>query len=118
MAAICGGSKRGTFSRAGPKRNPLAPDVPTFIEGGAPGFTAFSFVGLLAPARTPEAALRKLVAAAEGALAAPGMGERLQALGVEPATPAMRAPVAFGAFLREEYERTRETVRIAGIRAE
>lgn len=103
---------------AAPKRSPLAPDVPTFIEGGAQGFTAFSYVGLLAPARTPEPALRKLVAAAEAALAAPGMGERLQALGVEPATAAMRGPAAFGTFLREEYERSRETVRVAGIRAE
>jgi len=30
----------------------------------------------------------------------------------------MRAPAAFGAYLHDEYERSRETVRVAGIRAE
>lgn len=103
---------------ASPQRSPLAPDAPTFIESGVRDFTAYSFVGLLAPARTPEAAARKLIAAAQAALAAPGMEERLQALGVEPASAAMRAPAAFGAYLHDEYERSRETVRAAGIRAE
>lgn len=103
---------------ASPQRSALAPDAPTFIESGASDFTAYSFVGLLAPTRTPNAAVRKLVAAAQAALAAPGMAERLQALGLEPAGAAVRGPDAFGAYLREEYERSRETVRVAGIRAE
>jgi hypothetical protein len=33
-----------------------APDVPTFIESGFPGFVVDSWVGILAPANTPRSA--------------------------------------------------------------
>ena len=37
------------------KRSTLAPDVPTFIEGGVKDFTASSYIGILAPTGTPPA---------------------------------------------------------------
>ena len=99
-------------------RSSLAPDIPTFIEGGVAGFTAYSFVGLLVPARTPEANQALLVAAAESVLATPAMSEHLTTLGLQPADQAARAPAAFAAFLRQDYERSREIVRLAGIHME
>ena len=35
------------------KRSPQVPDVPTMIEQGVKDFTAASYVGVLAPAKTP-----------------------------------------------------------------
>lgn len=103
---------------ASAQRSPLAPELPTFIEGGARDFTAQSYVGLLAPARTPAPILRKLEAAAGEALAAPALVERLQGLGLSAASAAERGPAGFEALLRADYARSREAVRIAGIRPE
>ena len=39
-------------------RSALAPDIPTFEESGVKGFTAQSYIGIVAPAKTPPAAIR------------------------------------------------------------
>jgi putative tricarboxylic transport membrane protein len=41
-------------------RSPVAPEVPTVAESGYPGFEALAWHGILAPARTPPAIVRKL----------------------------------------------------------
>jgi tripartite-type tricarboxylate transporter receptor subunit TctC len=41
-------------------RSPIAPEVPTVAESGYPGFEALAWHGILAPARTPPAIVRKL----------------------------------------------------------
>jgi putative tricarboxylic transport membrane protein len=42
------------------QRSPVAPDVPTVAESGYPGFEALAWHGILAPARTPPAVVKKL----------------------------------------------------------
>jgi tripartite-type tricarboxylate transporter receptor subunit TctC len=42
------------------ERSPVAPDVPTISESGYPGFDAIGWHGILAPADTPPAIVRKL----------------------------------------------------------
>ncbi|MDB5848957.1 MAG: hypothetical protein JWP29_2709, partial [Rhodoferax sp.] len=103
---------------AGAQRSTLAPDVPTFIESGVAGFTAQSFVGLLAPVSTPADILRQLEAAATASLATPDMATRLQGLGLDPAGAAERTAAGFRELLRVDYERSREAVRVAGIKPE
>jgi tripartite-type tricarboxylate transporter receptor subunit TctC len=112
------GGKARIVAVASLRRSALAPDVPTFIEGGAKDFTAQSYVGLLAPARASAAVLQKLESAALAALGSPAMAERLRALGLEVATPAERGPKGFADFLRADYERSREAVKLAGIKPE
>jgi tripartite-type tricarboxylate transporter receptor subunit TctC len=41
-------------------RSPIAPEVPTVGESGYPGFEALAWHGILAPARTPTAIVRRL----------------------------------------------------------
>ena len=41
-------------------RSKLAPDIPTFDESGVKGFTAQSFIGILAPAKTPDAIVAQI----------------------------------------------------------
>ncbi|MGB3071694.1 MAG: tripartite tricarboxylate transporter substrate binding protein [Ottowia sp.] len=103
---------------AGAQRSPLAPDLPTFIDAGVAGFTAQSFVGLLAPARTPADILRKLEATAVASIGTPEMAERLKGLGLQVASPKERTAAGFGEFLRTDYERSREAVKLAGIEPE
>src|SRR5690606_6647327 len=44
----------------GAKRNISMPDVPTVAESGVPGYEANNWWGLLAPAGTPAAVVRRL----------------------------------------------------------
>jgi tripartite-type tricarboxylate transporter receptor subunit TctC len=85
------------------ERVPSTPEVPTFAET-APGLVAQSWFGLLAPARTPEAAIERLNEAAVQALQDPLIRERLTNEGqfLEGGTPAR-----FAEFLRDEAERWR-----------
>lgn len=93
----------------------LTPDVPTVAEAGVPGFECNSDYALLAPARTPDAAIRRLHAAAVAALQAPGVRDRLIANGyvIEPGTPE-EWPV----YLRAEANKWGEVIRSRGITLE
>ncbi|MDN3564670.1 Bug family tripartite tricarboxylate transporter substrate binding protein [Paeniroseomonas aquatica] len=65
----------------GAERWPDLPEVPTMLELGYPGFVSETFQGLLAPAGTPPAIIRRLEAAARAVLAEPTTAGRLRAAG-------------------------------------
>jgi tripartite-type tricarboxylate transporter receptor subunit TctC len=112
------GGKARIVGVASAQRSKLAPDIPTFIEGGVKGFTAQSYIGILAPAKTPAAIVAQLQKAIEAALK-PGApaAERLVGLGAEIATPEQMTPAGFAAFIKADYENMREAARLAGITA-
>ena len=100
---------------ASAKRLAQAPDVPTMIESGVADFTAASYIGVLAPARTPADVLSRLQSALASALKSPKTLERMKELGIEPATPELMTASGFGAFIRREYESSRQAVKLAGL---
>ncbi len=48
------------LAMAGSTRNPTLPNTPTLAESGVPGFDSSYWHALVAPAKTPEAAIKKL----------------------------------------------------------
>lgn len=67
------------------QRLPMMPDVPTLGESGVPGdYQAFSWNGLVVPAKTPRPVVAKLNAEVVKAVADPGTQARLSGLGVFP----------------------------------
>jgi len=68
----------------GDKRSPTLPDLPTIAEAGVPGYAVTSWNGILAPANTPEFAIKRLNAAFNKVLADPEIRARLQKMGYEP----------------------------------
>ena len=56
---------------ASSERNPSYPDTPTIAEAGFPGFSAVSWFGLSAPAKTPQAIIDKLNEATVKAVQSP-----------------------------------------------
>ncbi|HEX2197906.1 MAG TPA: tripartite tricarboxylate transporter substrate binding protein [Burkholderiales bacterium] len=100
---------------ASAKRVAQASDVPTIAES-VPGFTAASYIGILAPAGTPADVLKRLESALAAAMKSPKTLARMGELGIEPAAPELMTARGFGEFLREEYERSREAVRLAGLK--
>ena len=103
---------------AGERRSGLAADIPTFIEAGVPGFTAQSYVGLLAPVQTPRAVLQALEKSALAVLASSDTAERIAGIGMQVAEPADRTAAGFARLLKADYDRSGAAVKLAGVKAE
>lgn len=65
-------------------RFPGLPDVPTVAENGMPGFDVNVWYGLLAPAKTPPAIIKKLSDDLAKVMADPDLALKLRATGLEP----------------------------------
>lgn len=99
-----------------PKRTAAFPNVPTIAESGVPGFQVSGWYGLLAPAKTPEAVLRKLnVEAAKAVLADDVKDKLVNALGVDPVAG---PPAELDALIRTDIAKWRKVVAELGITAE
>ena len=82
-AQIKGGKLKG-LGIAADKRAAVAPNVPTYAEQGYSGFTASSWVGVFAPAKTDPKILTALNAAIDDTLKTPAVSSKLVGLGFEP----------------------------------
>ena len=109
------GGQAHIIAIASAQRSQLAPDIPTFIEGGVKDFTAASYIGILAPTGTPGAIIAQLQKAIAGGLTSGGAADKLRGMGTEIATPEQMTPDGFAAFLRTDYDRMREAAQLAGI---
>ena len=97
-------------------RSKLAPDIPTFDESGVKGFTAQSYIGVVAPAKTPPDVVDKLQQAiAQGLNSGSPAAKRLISLGSEVASPEQMTAKGFAEFIRADYENMREAAKLAGI---
>ena len=99
-------------------RSPQVPQVPTFIEQGIEGYLASSFVGLFAPAGTPEPVLATLQVALAEAAADPDVAARLLSFGATAPMPAELTTPGFRALLEGEFTKARRAIAIAGLRPE
>jgi tripartite-type tricarboxylate transporter receptor subunit TctC len=82
------------------KRSAFLPNVPTVAESGdLPTFAVSVWVGILAPAGTPQPIIDRLNTAIAEVLRQADTQERLKTLGVE---AEYKDPQAFGAYLRAE----------------
>ena len=97
------------------KRASSMPDVATFIENGVTDFEASSWVGLLAPAKTPRAIVARLNTELTAVLNDPEVKERLNGMGI---TAAPGTAESFGAELSRDLAKYGSVVKAAGIKAE
>ena len=97
------------------QRAPSMPDVPTFIEAGVTDFDINSWVGLLAPAKTPQAIVDKLNTELNAVLNDPVVRDRLNTLGI---TASPGGPERFGRDMARDLSRYAAVVKAAGIKAE
>lgn len=96
------------------ERAPQLPDVPAVAESFA-GFEALSWVGIVAPARVPDANLDRLSAAAQAAVRDPEVKRRIEET---VSIPVGSDRAQFTAFIRAEMERWAPAIRASGIRIE
>lgn len=109
------GGKARIVGIAAAKRSALAPEIATFIEAGVKDFTAQSYIGVVAPAKTPPDVIAKLQKAIAEGLAAGPAPEKLRGMGSEIATAEQMTSKGFDAFIRADYESMRQAAKLAGI---
>lgn len=91
------------------------PDVPTAAEVGLPGLVVSSWLGLVAPAGTPEPVVARLRDAVAAVLAQPEFAAELTNQGTQ---PALLAGDAFRGFILAEQQRWAEVVKVSGVKLE
>jgi tripartite-type tricarboxylate transporter receptor subunit TctC len=99
---------------AADKRFSGAPDLRTMAEQGVP-VNAGTWVGIMAPAGTPNDVLARLNRELNAVIDTPAVREALVKLNVDPSTMTVEQ---FKGFVDAEYERWGKTVRDAKIKAE
>jgi len=103
------------LAQGGKTRSASAPDVPTFIESGLPGFILSSNFGLLAPAGTPRPIIDRVHGALVQTLADPAVNNRLATLGAERVGS---TPEEHDAITKSEIAKWMKVTRQAGIQPE
>lgn len=101
---------------AAAKRSALAPDIQTFIDGGVKGFTASSYIGILAPTGTPAPVIAQLQKAIAAGLTGGPAADKLRGIGAEIASPEQMTAEGFAAFIKTDYEQMREAAKLAGLK--
>lgn len=95
------------------KRDPTLPDVPTVAEAGVPGYEVQEWQGVMAPAGTPGAIIKRLHQEIVKTLALPDVKERIAGVG---AHAVGSTPEELAAFIKKEFATWAKVIKTAGIR--
>jgi tripartite-type tricarboxylate transporter receptor subunit TctC len=95
------------------KRSIVAPEFPTIAEAGVPGYEHASWIGLLAPARTPASIVSRLNSESIKVVNAPEVKSLLLRDGLEPVGD---SPQEFAAVVKQEVSKWMAVVKAAGIK--
>ena len=95
------------------KRVAWWPEMPSIAESALPGFDVSAWFGLSAPARTPDAVVKRLNAEANKVLATPAVRDNLNNQGMELHGG---SPQDYGRFIDAELARWAKVVKTSGIK--
>lgn len=107
------GDKVRALAVTGPKRSPAFRNVPTLGESGLKGFEISPWFGLLAPAGTPEAVVKKINADVTELLHDKDLQEKFAAAGADPYAT---TPEQFGRILQDDIHKWAQVVKASGAR--
>lgn len=99
----------------GKQRSSALPGVPTMVEAGYPQLDSGAWMGVVAPAGTPPAAIARLQSEIARAVKDPGIAGKLADQAVELASS---TPEEFGAFIRAEHDKWGKLIRDARLSIE
>ncbi|MFY9138380.1 Bug family tripartite tricarboxylate transporter substrate binding protein [Zwartia sp.] len=94
-------------------RSAAYPDIPTFKESGIPGIELNSWVGIMAPAKTPAAIVAKLNKEINAVLQDPAVKAKLLGSGIEAANA---TSAQFGDEIKRDLAMYKPVVEKAGIK--
>lgn len=96
-------------------RMTVLPKVPSISEAGLKGYEVLNWLGLLAPAGTPDAIINRINAATVQAMKSQELRQQLSSLGIEPLSS---SPQHFSTLIRSEILKWSDTVKRAGASAD
>jgi tripartite-type tricarboxylate transporter receptor subunit TctC len=96
-------------------RSPALPDVPTVSEAGVPAYEVANWIGLVAPAGTPQPIIDKLSREIAAIQDAPEVKQQFASEGAE---VVRMSPAAFGTYVATETAKWERVVKEGGIKAE
>jgi tripartite-type tricarboxylate transporter receptor subunit TctC len=105
--------KLRAFAVTSLKRSAAAPELPTMVEAGYPGFEAVPWFGLMAPAGTSPAIIDKLHRETVKVLTQPDVRKKLEDLGLDVVG---NSPDEFAAVIVREIPQWAKVIKGAGIR--
>jgi len=97
----------------GKSRSSAAPDLPTLAESGVPGYEAYEWNAVFAPAGTPPEIVDTVSAALAKVVRSPEMRKQLEAIGADPVGS---TPAELDTFRRAEIEKWKTLVQEAGLK--
>ncbi len=101
---------------SGETRSGALPDIPTISESGYPGFSAFAWVAMAAPAKVPRPIVNKLNAEINRILNTPEIRNRFQStLGTD---PLIMTPEQLTEFTRTETSKWATAVKVSGAKVD
>jgi tripartite-type tricarboxylate transporter receptor subunit TctC len=98
-----------------PKRIPAAPDLPTVLEAGVPGYEVTLWHGMIGAKGIPKAIIDRINSESTQILKVKAAEETLATDGV---SPAGGPPEQFQAIIKADIERWRRVVQHAGVKIE
>jgi tripartite-type tricarboxylate transporter receptor subunit TctC len=115
MAAMVQAGRVKALGTTGKVRSAILPDVPTLSEAGVPGYEATIWVGVMAPAGTPQGVVDHLNKEINKILARPEVKDAWEKQG---AVPMLMAPDEFGAHVQSEIEKWAKIIKANAIAGE
>jgi len=97
------------------KRTAALPDIPAVAESGVPGFDVSTWLGLMAPAGTPTAVIRRVHQESTKVLAMAEVAAKLHDLGMDVIG---NAPDEFGRVIKSEIPLWAKVIKEAGVQSE
>jgi tripartite-type tricarboxylate transporter receptor subunit TctC len=115
MPAVINYARAGRLrmiAQAGARRSPAAPETPTMIESGVPGFVLSSGFSVYGPAALPRPIVDRVHASIKAAVANADVRSQLSGQGADPVGS---TPEELDKFNRAEIEKWIKVARAAGI---
>ncbi len=97
------------------RRIPSLPEIPTIAESGVPGYEAYSWVGMIAPAGTPREVITRLHREIADILKQKDVAEKLNGQG---ALPVGDTPEQFATYIKAEIDKWGAVVRSSNIKVD
>ncbi|MBI2738039.1 MAG: tripartite tricarboxylate transporter substrate binding protein [Rhodospirillales bacterium] len=98
------------------KRAPIAPEIPTVIEAGVPGYEAYTFNLILGPAGLPQPVVDTLDQASRKLMKDPEMVKFLEDIAAVPTTDT--SPERTAKFIKDEIAKWAPVIKAAGVKIE
>jgi tripartite-type tricarboxylate transporter receptor subunit TctC len=115
MAPMIQAGRVKALGTTGKVRSAILPDIPTLSEAGVPGYEATIWIGLMAPAGTPQPIVTLLSSEINKILA---RADVIEAWRKQGATAMSMTPDQFGEYVQSEIDKWARVIKANGIKPE